>query len=140
MKEEVDIQCAKSFDKHLLFHRPARYSGDAATALRVSIKSGDLKAWLWARCNYRLLVEFFYEMARDWKGWNGEKVFRSDVGEMVLTATSDRLGHITLDIKLSATNQNFSIWNLATSIVIEAGRLEALEHDVKELLSSEGRA
>jgi hypothetical protein len=79
-------------------------------------------------------------MARDWKGWDGEKAFSSEADEMELRASSDRLGHVRVSIKLSAKNPNFSTWALETSVVIEAGRIEELGREVKELLSGGNRA
>jgi hypothetical protein len=44
------------------------------------------------------LLHFFDGMARDWKGWDGARVFESLEHDLTLTATHD--GHIRLVVRL----------------------------------------
>ncbi len=136
MHKKIDIKCAKDFDKRIeLYCNDEVDVGDRG--LRVSIKSNAVKSLLWVKCNFQLLSDFFDEMAHEWRGWEGEKLFASNEsgyeGVMKLKATSDKLGHITISIKLSAKNQNYSTWDLKTSIMVQAGQLEEISFKIKNL-------
>ncbi len=47
------------------------------------------------------LVRFFDEMAAEWHGWQGRKVFKSAEDDLRIEATADRMGHIQLRITIS---------------------------------------
>src|ERR1700691_5899488 len=70
--------------------------------LRASLSGSGLKASATGVYLYDAqgLAQFFQDMAANWKGWEGEKTWSSIEGEFGLAATSDRLGHITLRIRL----------------------------------------
>src|SRR5262249_11305360 len=42
----------------------------------------------------------FAQMAASWRGWQGEVVWESPEGELVLRASCDRAGHVSLRIEL----------------------------------------
>jgi hypothetical protein len=79
------------------FHSPTIDSfgielvSDGLTASRfVYVHSFDLDA----------LAGFFEDLADSWKGWDGEKSWRSIEHELLITATSDALGHCLLTFTL----------------------------------------
>lgn len=129
MTNNLEIKCAKNFDTSLRVARsPASLQTEEETEnLRISVKSNHINVWHWVICNKKLLAEFFQKMSLHWKGWEGEFFFNSDDKNLELTASSDRLGHITLEIKLSSPNRNFNVWKLETFILIQAGQLEGIE-------------
>jgi hypothetical protein len=64
---------------------------DGLTASRsVYIHSFDINA----------LAAFFEDLADSWKGWEGEKSWHSIEHELLITATSDALGHCLLTFTL----------------------------------------
>ncbi|MDQ2730252.1 MAG: DUF6228 family protein [Armatimonadota bacterium] len=83
------------------------------------------------------LVEFFKELSDQWQGWEGEKKWESTDHSLILTATSDRLGHISLEVEISSGSFPLE-WMLRTTIALEAGGLERIAADVKEFLGTEG--
>jgi hypothetical protein len=75
---------------------------------------------------------YFTDLAAHWKGWKGEKRWTTLEREFELSASTDLLGHITLAFSL---NQGFSGggWKLQGEIELEAGALEALAAQAREV-------
>lgn len=73
----------------------------------------------------------FDEMARSWTGWNGEKSWKDLEDRVILRASSDRTGHISLRVEL--VGQDYDS-RLVAVIEFEAGQLEAMVASVKELI------
>ena len=67
----------------------------------------------------------FRELSENWSGWTGEKSWRSMEGELELVATSDRLGHISLCIRLTPSVCS-DTWAVTTYVGLEAGQLNSL--------------
>ncbi len=70
------------------------------------------------------LDEFWHELADDWRGWEGTRSWRSLEGDLELSATSDRLGHVALEVRLDegAPYQ----WRMHGTIALEAGQLDSI--------------
>ena len=81
------------------------------------------------------LAAFFANMAEEWRGWVGEKVWESLEGEMVLRATADRLGHVLLHVHLTAPPSP-PAWRFEGNVLIEAGMLEGLAVSVREFVGT----
>lgn len=64
---------------------------------------------------------FFCEMAQAWTDWDGVKRWTSLDGEFNLSATTSRLGHVALKIKLATLTSTMS-----TNLALEAGSLERI--------------
>lgn len=73
----------------------------------------------------------FGDMTKDWTGWAGEKSWKDLEDRVILSATSDRTGHIALRTEL--VGQDYDS-RLVAVIEFEAGQLEELATLVKELL------
>ncbi|MBP5973177.1 hypothetical protein HW132_10635 [Brasilonema sp. CT11] len=102
---------------------------------RVLFESRTLSAskdvWLYADGDYsdcQFLVNLFREMARAWKGWEGEKTWRSTEADFVLCCTSDKLGHINLEVHLLEFDG--SPWSANFNLDTEAGELEKISNEV----------
>jgi len=70
------------------------------------------------------LPEFLGEMARDWRGWAGERQWTSFETELTLRATADRTGHIALEVRLQGGT--YPKWYAQATLILEAGQLEQL--------------
>jgi hypothetical protein len=68
----------------------------------------------------------FEGMARDWRGWQGERSWTSLEGELHLGCTHDGLGHIAIRVELETENRGPSDWKAVGTIRVEAGVLDAL--------------
>jgi hypothetical protein len=67
---------------------------------------------------------FWRELARDWRGWEGTRSWRSLEGDLELSATSDRLGHVELEVRL---DEGFPFqWRVCGMIALEVGQLDGI--------------
>ena len=85
------------------------------------------------------LPEFFAGMARDWKGWSGERSWASFETELSLTATSDRTGHVSLVTELRGGAYPNG-WTARATMVLEAGQLDRLAAEAAAFERSSIRA
>lgn len=76
----------------------------------------------------RRLGQVFSEMASEWRGWKGEKMWRSTDGEVRLAFIHDHVGlvHVSLDVKDSPAWN----WKVTAEVALEIGSLEKLARDV----------
>jgi hypothetical protein len=80
------------------------------------------------------LFRLFEDLAQNWKGWQGVKVWTSLEEDLKLSCSTDGLGHVT--IALEVTNRTVgSTWIVKASLKIDAGSLEQITHQAKTLLS-----
>jgi len=63
---------------------------------------------------------FFEDIAANWKGWKGEKIWASIEDDFVVKATSDSTGHICLEITMKSDCN----WRFQGEIWIDAGDTE----------------
>jgi hypothetical protein len=73
------------------------------------------------------LVEYF---SANWKGWQGSKNSNSLEGELSISARSDSLGHVFLDVRLRDGAP--ATWTLQTSMVLEPGALARLANSARQ--------
>jgi hypothetical protein len=74
----------------------------------------------------------FRKMAANWRGWEGELSWATLEGEFGMSATSDRLGHITLLVELKSDSYPRD-WEMKGHIYLEAGSLEQLYQSVSSI-------
>ena len=77
-------------------------------------------------------ARMFEEMAAAWRGWEGEKVWRSLESELSLVCTHDGLGHVTIMVRLQMDLG--AEWSAEGTLVLEAGQLDALARAAAEFL------
>jgi hypothetical protein len=68
--------------------------------------------------------DYWADLAKNWRGWRGEKAWGTVEGDLILSATSDRTGHVTLVVTL-AHGAPWT-WRTEAIVAIEAGQLERL--------------
>ncbi|MDP8971616.1 MAG: DUF6228 family protein [Actinomycetota bacterium] len=73
--------------------------------------------------------EFWRELARDWRGWEGTRSWGSLEGELELSVVSDRLGHVTLEVCLSEGSP-FQ-WQVHGIVSLEAGQRDCIAADAR---------
>ncbi len=78
----------------------------------------------------------FRDMADNWQGWKGEKVWGALDGEFTLTATATSLGRITVLIDMVEMAGAF---RLEATLGLEAGQLEKISKRVESLFPLENR-
>lgn len=78
------------------------------------------------------LVRFFEDLAKNWKGFAGEKEWISLEGEFSLSCTSDNLGHFALE----ATIRNNEDTRYARkTFFIESGQLEKIASEARSFFN-----
>jgi Family of unknown function (DUF6228) len=86
------------------------------------------------------LTEFFAELAESWwRGWDGEKTYESLEGHLCLVATRDAAGHVQLRVSLRDKMDGPDL-RVAATLVVEAGQLETLAHEIHLALLEHGAA
>jgi hypothetical protein len=81
-----------------------------------------------------LLADLFDSLARDWKGWTEERHWASIEGELDLTASSDSLGHIRLDMVI-LSNHPEDNWTVTAPVYLDAGALDAIAIKVRSFFN-----
>ena len=66
---------------------------------------------------------FFRDLARDWRGWDGERVVESTEGHLRLSCSADRLGHVSICVGL-AGDWGPSAWQAQATVSLDAGSLD----------------
>jgi hypothetical protein len=106
---------------------PVRLSARALTA------EGEIEVEPWSGGPARLIA-FLEDLAANWRGWDGEKEWRDDGGEVELVATHDRVGRVTIQaILVSDLWQSDGHWRTEVSLPIEPGTLDSLAAAVRRL-------
>jgi hypothetical protein len=68
------------------------------------------------------LNAYWADLAESWRGWSGEKAWRSIEGDLDFSATSDRTEHVTLKVTLAYRAP--WRWQTQAILAIEAGQLD----------------
>jgi hypothetical protein len=76
-------------------------------------------------------ADLFESMARDWRGWDGQRTLASLEGQLEISCGADRLGHVSVRVELSGDPLG-SDWRAADTIYIEAGQLDELALQARE--------
>ena len=75
----------------------------------------------------RGLASFIASLARDWRGWQGDRVWSSLEGEFKVTARHDGLGTVELIVRLGQLDPTREgVWTAQASLFLDAGGLDVL--------------
>lgn len=107
---------------------------------RVSVIARDHSATrtVYAYTDGPRIAAMFAEAAREWRGWNGAKVWESIEGELRLELSMDRLGHVTLAVRMRSEPAGPDEWQLEADIGLEAGQLDRIAREAHRLWSGGG--
>lgn len=72
----------------------------------------------------------FKEMAHSWKGWQGEKSWTDLEDRVRLSATSDSLGHVRMEVHFRSPDYEDEA---CLSVVFEAGQLQRMSEEIDEM-------
>jgi hypothetical protein len=111
----------------IVFEDPCRDAKGWLESFRVSLASPGFSAT--ARIENppygRPPSDLFEDLAQNWKGWAGEKKWRSMEDELTLIAVRDSVGHIFLTAKIHS-NEIPAVWSAKATVMIDAGQLEQI--------------
>ena len=127
-------------DARLSFAFPGHYGGTRRSDyLDVDFFSQSLSSrltiWLYEG-DRQSLASLFTDMAENWKGWKGDKTWISAEGNFQLVCSSDRLGHIAIEVELSQ-HRSSEPWFSRFTLMTEAGQLEKLANAAHKVLMIE---
>jgi hypothetical protein len=78
------------------------------------------------------LAAVLAQMATEWRGWKGEKVWHTTDHEVTLTFTHDRVSRVRVDVELK--DSPAGNWKVEGEIAVELGNLDRIAKDVAEYL------
>lgn len=70
------------------------------------------------------LGDFFADLARNWRGWESERVWQSLEGDVTLTASHDGLGTVKLRVLLR--RMEVEEWSAKATLFLDAGALDRI--------------
>lgn len=72
--------------------------------------------------------------AADWRGWDGDRTWRSADADLVLVCTHDHVGRVDMTVTLRDIEEGWKLEDI--DIVLEAGRLDALSREVQRFVEA----
>ena len=80
------------------------------------------------------LAEYFEALAKDWRGWSGERRWESLEGDVALIAAQD--GHGTIGLRAYLRTETFAQhrWNATAELLLDAGGLDHLARRARLLV------
>ena len=111
--------------------RSLRFSERSGDHYRVSLDGDEVTATttVWGYTDSDFLVQLFSSIAANWKGWEGEKKWSSIESDLLLVASSDNLGHITLEVSICGNHPD-NDWSMSAPVHLDAGGLDKVASDV----------
>ena len=79
------------------------------------------------------LPRLFEEMAREYRGWKGEKKWFATEDQLSLTCTSDRTGHAFILITMRP--DNYETWEVEAHLQLDAAQHEQIARHLRRLLN-----
>jgi hypothetical protein len=86
------------------------------------------------------IVRMFADAARDWKGWDGNRVWQSLEGELRLEMSTDRRGHVSLRAEIRSDPGGSDAWRLDAEVALDAGQLDDIATRARAMWTAEGGA
>jgi hypothetical protein len=119
-------------DGQLVLDKPVFNKKGWLEKYRLRLTSDDLNAVTRVdNALYRVMLpEFFTQLSNNWKGREGEKSWSALEDEYRIEASTSETGHVTLKVTVNLHQYQ---WRANAEIIVEAGQLEKIEKDVREL-------
>jgi hypothetical protein len=106
-----------------------------AGAPGLNARVDEVVAWIWDVD----LVSFLEELARDFRGWDGERVWQNNDRDLTLRAVFRSGGHVGLTWTLQPWPTAPGGWESSVTTWLEAGeQLSALAVDLRHFLHEDG--
>jgi hypothetical protein len=100
----------------------ARLIGRGLSASRTCAEAGWQPQSLW---------RFLAELATDWRGWDGDRTWQSEEGELRLTAVHNKTNTVTVTAELEDGAP--PRWKLTAELQLDPGVLQTLAAEAKRL-------
>jgi hypothetical protein len=83
--------------------------------------------------DFREIAELFAEVALDWRGWKGSRVWESADDDFLLVCTHDGVSGVEVKVTLRGYEED---WEVTSGLFLETGQLDALARDVRRFVDS----
>ncbi|HEY8456034.1 MAG TPA: DUF6228 family protein [Actinopolymorphaceae bacterium] len=141
MREPLVLQYATP--NAWILHPPTDPWGDGYVAvMRAELRghglhaSTDVKVSLPSEDEDPDLLPFFQGLARDWRGWSGERAWRSLDGKLWIHAVHDGAGHVSMTATLRESASAPDAWTARVTVSVEAGeQMSTLVADLRSLFA-----
>lgn len=80
------------------------------------------------------IATFFAEIARDWRGWPGNRTWESLEGDLSLRLSADGRGHVSVHVLLMLDMMHDT--TVEMTLMVEAGQLDELARMVKAFVEN----
>jgi hypothetical protein len=142
MSEPLIIQTPPSPSVWML-HPPTDPWGDGYVAvMRVELHDSGLDACTEVDLSWppdgtdQDLIIFLQSLVDDWRGWTGERKWRSMDAKMWIDAHHDGTGHVTLGATLHEDSSSPDAWSVRVTVTLEAGeQMSQLVADLRALFA-----
>lgn len=129
------IASEKSRGKFELAIARDRGSFDARWSARLETPSVAATHAFWSGAEPSKLVNFFDDLASNWRGWDGRRAWTDVEHDLSLVATHDQLGHVVLWVTLGKfVAPEAETWLVRAPLELEAGDLERVAVAARGLL------
>jgi hypothetical protein len=101
---------------------------------RIRVETPDVVAThgFWSGMEPQHLAAFFEDLAQEWRGWNGDKVFAVVEHDLALRATHDGSGHVVLWVRLGThVAADAKTWHVSVPLGLEARQLDRVADAVR---------
>ena len=98
------------------------YQGGLIAEFDAPDLSSATQVYVLGGCDH--LDRFWRDLAENWRGWEGTRSWQSLEGDLELSATSDRLGHVALEVRLEE-GAPFP-WRVHGKLSLDAGQLHRI--------------
>jgi len=111
--------------------RTLTFSEREGDYFKVAVGGGSVSAIkkVWGYTDTSFLVDLFTSIARDWKGWTGERHWESIEGDLKVSASSDKLGHIRLETEIKNHDPEDD-WRIQVPVYLDAGSLDTIAKSI----------
>jgi hypothetical protein len=113
-------------------------NGEAVSVMAALVAPGLLaehRVWSSYSSGFADLMEFFRSLARDWRGWHGERTFQAMENDLHIVAT--HTGHVRLTVQLGP-GADVDGWSATAVIELDAGeQLAQVAEEVEAVLGAD---
>lgn len=139
MDDRVEIKSSEGSARLTLSEPETVRGGDPPGYFTATVSDTDLRAvsrvYAYGAAS---IADLFEGLARDWRGWEGERSGGSIEGDLLLDCTSDRLGHTFVRVTLIAGSYDHD-WRAEISIRLDAAQLGGLAKQTRSFFGPMSR-
>lgn len=137
MMDLILLKSSRGYDELQLSESEGLRQAEGSEYFLFTLRSHNLLAStrVYAFMPYGSMQQFFEDIAVNWKGWKGEKKWSSLEGELSFVCTSDDLGHVAIEVALSARLYEDG-WEVRNVLYVDAGQLTGIAAQITKFFAT----